>query len=79
MAAQLDFGLLWYDSGKSALTGKVERAAERYQAKFGRRPNVCYVHEGSLERETEWQGVRIVGAANVLPHHFWVGVLGTQA
>lgn len=81
MAAQMDFGLLWFDNDqKCALTGKVERAASRYQAKFGRRPNVCYVHQGSLEREMEWQGVRIVGAANVLPDHYWVGVsAGAQA
>lgn len=75
--AQLEFGLLWYDNDrKCALAGKVERAAQRYQAKFGRRPNLCYVHQQSLEQETEWQGVRIVGAPNVLPDHFWVGVAG---
>lgn len=73
--AQLEFGLLWYDGDrKSALTGKVERAARRYQAKFGRWPNLCYVQQESLPQEMEWQGVRIVGAANVLPDHFWVGV-----
>jgi len=73
--AQLDFGLLWYDDDrKCALTGKVERAAQRYQAKFGRWPNLCYVPQESLGQEMEWQGVRIVGALNVLPNHFWVGV-----
>ncbi len=74
MAAQIDFGLLWYDNDRTCdLNSKVERAALRYQAKFGHRPNVCYVHGASLERESEWQGVRIVGAPNILPNHFWIG------
>ncbi|HOG45781.1 MAG TPA: hypothetical protein PLJ35_13975 [Anaerolineae bacterium] len=80
MAAQMDFGLLWYDNDRTRdLTGKVARAAARYEAKFGRRPNVCYVHSASLERETEWQGVRIVGAPNVLPNHFWIGCASRSA
>jgi hypothetical protein len=79
MATQLSFGLLWYDGDrKRTLSGKIERAVQRYQAKFGQRPNICYVHQGSLEQETEWQGVRIVGVANVLPDHFWVGVSSPQ-
>ena len=78
---QLDFGLLWYDNDrKCPLTCKVERAARRYQAKFGRWPNLCYVQQESLGQEMEWQGVRIVGAPNMLPNHLWVGVAkGTQA
>jgi len=73
--ALLDFGLLWYDNDRNCpLTGKVERAARRYQAKFGRWPNLCYVAQDCVGEETEWQGVRIVGALNVLPNHFWVGV-----
>lgn len=75
MAGKLDFGLLWYDGDtKSSLTSKIERAASRYQAKFGRRPNACYVHPALLEREMEWQGIRIKGLANVLPNHYWLGV-----
>ncbi len=75
MANCLEFGLLWYDGDpKSALTSKIERAVARYEAKFGRRPNTCYVHQASLEQEMHWQGVRVLGAAFVLPNHFWVGV-----
>lgn len=75
MAASLDFGLLWYDGdAKSTLTQKVERAVSRYEEKFGRRPNACYVHHALIDREIEWRGIRVVGAANILPNHFWVGV-----
>ncbi len=75
MAERLSFGLLWYDGDpKKALTSKVEQAAARYQGKFGRRPNACYVPHASLERELDWQGIRVMAAPNVLPGHLWIGV-----
>jgi hypothetical protein len=75
MAQRLEIGLLWYDGdAKRELTSKVEEAVACYKRKFGQQPNTCYVHQGSLEREIDWRGVRIVGAPNVLPNHFWVGV-----
>ena len=68
-------GLLWYDGdAKTPLASKIERAVARYQARFGQRPNACYVNPASLERETECHGVRVVGAPNILPGHFWVGI-----
>ncbi len=80
MAPHIDFGLLWFDNDRKCDLGdKVERAALRYQAKFGRRPNICYVHQASIEREVECRGVRIVGAANILPDHYWVGVAAQAA
>ncbi len=68
-------GLLWFDADpKRDLTEKVARAADRYQVKFGRRPNLCYVHTSALELSSvELGGVRVVGAENVLRHHFWIG------
>jgi hypothetical protein len=78
MAGRLQIGLLWYDGDpKRPLTDKVEQAATRYQQRFGQPPNACYVHQECLEQEIEWQGVRIVGAPNVLPNHFWVGITVT--
>lgn len=69
-------GLLWFDADpKRDLTDKVARAAERYRFKFGRRPNLCYVHPSVLERgSVELNGVRLVPAHNVLKHHFWIGI-----
>jgi len=75
MAERLKVGLLWYDGDpKRGLTSKVEQAVARYRRKFGRPPNICFVNQGSLEREVDWQGIRIKGAPNVLPNHFWVGI-----
>lgn len=73
---RMEFGLLWYDGDpKRALTAKVDDAAARYQARFGQRPNACFVHCHHLESELHWQGIRIVGSHNILPNHFWVGIL----
>jgi len=75
MAGGLTSGLLWYDSDpKTGLTAKLERAAARYRQKFGQYPNTCFVHPAALEREIEWQGIRVAAAPNVPPHHLWLGV-----
>ncbi len=43
-------GLLWFDDDPHrGLKEKVERAAKRYAEKFGRYPNVCYVHPSMLD------------------------------
>jgi hypothetical protein len=69
-------GLLWFDAdSKRDLAEKVARAADRYRFKFGRRPNLCYVHASMLDQgSVELDGVRLAPAANVLKHHFWIGV-----
>ena len=80
MAERLEFGLLWYDGDrKRPLTSKVEEAAACYERKFGRRPNTCYVHQASLEKEMEWRGVQIMRAPNVLPNHLWIGAMARRA
>jgi len=74
-------GLLWFDNDPSrALEEKVRRAASRYQQKFGRRPNVCYVHpsllDGNPHQTCPTSGVetmRVTPLPSVLRHHFWVG------
>ena len=55
-------GLLWFDANpKRDIADKVARAADRYRVKFGRRPNLCYVHESVLDSGTvEFNGVRLV-------------------
>ena len=69
-------GLLWFDANpKRDLADKVSLAADRYRVKFGRRPNLCYVHSSMLDSgAVEFDGVRLVPANNVLKHHFWIGI-----
>ena len=68
-------GLLWLDADpKRDIADKVARAAARYRQKFGVRPNLCYIHDSQMNGIDEVGGVRLVGAHNVLLHHFWIGV-----
>jgi len=68
-------GLLWFDDDpKRDLAQKVGRAVRRYRQKFGRPPNVCYVHPSLLNgRARHISGVRVLPLPSVLRHHFWVG------
>jgi len=68
-------GLLWYDDSDLEFSAKVLEAAERYEEKFGVRPDRCYVHPGSLaKQELPSNGIKVLTSPGVLPHHFWVGV-----
>ena len=41
----MDVGMLWFDNDKQAdLRAKIERAATYYRDKYGRMPNLCFVH-----------------------------------
>lgn len=68
-------GLMWFDDDAGCdLSRKVGRAARHYQRKFGRKPNVCYVHPSLLEGGAPRVGsVRVASLASMLRHHFWVG------
>ncbi len=69
-------GLLWFDDNPMRkVEEKVQRAAARYQQKFGSRPNVCYVHPSLLDgnRRTLRVGeVEVRPSRTVLPYHFLV-------
>jgi hypothetical protein len=71
----VDTGLLWYDDSKADFATKVLEAKERYEEKFGRKPNCCYVHPECLpEKGLPANGIKVVASPAVLPNHFWVGV-----
>jgi hypothetical protein len=75
-AVLMTTGLLWFDdNAKVPLATKIENAARRYRERFGRSPNVCYVHPNTLAGEPLVEGaVKVVELASVQPNHFWIGV-----
>jgi len=79
----MEIGLLWFDDSKDkSLATKVYEATAAYCAKprfAGKTPNVCYVHPSALPEvpETRLNGMRIVAAPTVAPHHLFVGVEDT--
>ena len=75
-------GLLWRDADpKRALNEKVAQAADRYRAKYGRKPNLCYVNPMQLagSEPAEYGGVRLVPSRHVTKHYFWIGVEDERA
>lgn len=76
MAQKMCVGWLWFDNDPNrTLEEKIQRAAKQYREKFGRTPNTCYVHpEAIANKEQQCDGVQVIAARHVLPHHFWLGV-----
>jgi hypothetical protein len=74
-------GLLWYDNDpKRGTNEKIERAAQRYREKFGRTPDTCYVNPAMLAQMQSSVGqLQVLGKANILPHHFLIGVAEQSA
>ena len=69
-------GLLWFDDNpKVSLTDKIEKAAGRYREKFGRAPNVCFVHPQTLEGAEQLPAqVKVIERVSIQPNNFWIGV-----
>ena len=86
----MDIGMLWFDNDKkSSVPSKVERAARYYQKKYGKNPDICYIHpkmvkgvngEKKNSKKTAGQKplkigkILILKNKKVLPDHFWIGV-----
>lgn len=79
----MQIGLLWFDNDpKRGVEAKALDAARRYREKFGIMPDTCYVNNVMLGgREmivplpsSDKAMLRLRPAANIRPHHFWVGV-----
>lgn len=70
----LRVGMLWFDdSADRPLEAKIERAAKRYREKYGRAPNVCYVHVSVLQGEASTDGIKVIGRTDILPYHLLIG------
>ena len=86
----MDIGMLWFDNdNKSSIPNKVEKAARYYQKKYGKVPDVCYVHPKMVKGVNGKKNGRKKSPANhplkigkilvlkddkVLPDHFWIGI-----
>lgn len=71
----MNVGMLWLDDDKKrSLTEKVERAADYYQEKYGRFPELCYVNTQMLAVERQIGKIKVQPARTVLRDHFWLGM-----
>ena len=74
---KMQTGLLWFDNdAKRCLADKLTLAAEYYERKLGERPNTCFVNDSMVkDGETACSGIVVVKTHDVLPNHFWLGVV----
>ncbi|MFU8770924.1 MAG: hypothetical protein ACNA8H_00745 [Anaerolineales bacterium] len=85
----MKIGMLWFDNDtKCELSGKIERAAVYYQKKYGRRPDLCFVHPSMVNKNGLSEGkngekakplllagnVEVRTTRSVLPNHLWIGI-----
>jgi hypothetical protein len=80
--AEMNTGMLWFDADKSSeIKAKIQRAAAYYQAKYGRRPNVCFTHPGTLGESGVERvgGLEVVPSVSVLQDHYWLGIRENEA
>lgn len=80
----MEIGMLWFDNDKQVdLLTKVKRAAKYYEEKYGRTPNICFVHptmvlnDGQDATQTSTNSTKIIELRTsklVLPNHFWIGI-----
>jgi hypothetical protein len=67
-------GMLWFDNDKKrTLAEKIKRAADYFNKKYGRVPNVCFVNKGVIEA-VEMPGIKVRPSGIILPNHFLVGM-----
>ena len=74
----MNIGMLWFDNDPTTdLGSKVKQAAAYYNQKYGKSPNLCFVHPCMLsEEETRSGDIAIKTNGSVLPNHFWIGING---
>jgi hypothetical protein len=72
----MKIGMLWFDNDpKTALDDKVNRAAEYYQRKYGRKPQVCLVHPSMVTGPApRVSGIEIRSSVQVQRNHLWIGL-----
>jgi len=78
----MNIGMLWFDNDpKTDFSLKIERAASYYREKYGKKPNVCFVHPSMLQASSTDKKTRddieVRTTKSVLPNHFWIGINGT--
>jgi hypothetical protein len=81
----MNIGMLWFDNDpKSEVVSKIERAATYYRTKYGRKPNLCFVHPSMLPAPPPTNGkpalkngdIEVRTSPSVRPNHFWIGIDG---
>jgi hypothetical protein len=70
--------MLWFDNSQRSLLEKIQRAADYYQKKYGRAPDLCMVNPQALSSGVGSPGTEskltVRPSRIVLPGHLWLGI-----
>ena len=71
----MDTGMLWFDNDpKTDLNSKLLRACSYYQNKYGKTPNLCFIHPSLFSQlSSKPTGLEVRQNTVIRPHHFWLG------
>jgi hypothetical protein len=72
-------GMLWQDKDiKEDVDNSISRAADYYNKKFGRKPNLCYVHpsnlRGQMNSYEEKDEIALKPNSKLSPKYLWLGI-----
>lgn len=80
----MKIGMLWFDNDQQVdLMTRITRAVQYYIQKYGKTPNICYIHPTMLPEDPENKittsvklpaNIEIKTSNLVLPNHFWIGI-----
>lgn len=72
----MNVGMLWFDNDpKADLSVKIERAADYYRKKYGKTPDICFVHPSMVSEPAPRTGkIEVRTNRSILPHHLWIGI-----
>ncbi|MDJ0753154.1 MAG: hypothetical protein QNJ45_06530 [Ardenticatenaceae bacterium] len=71
----MNIGMMWLDDDQNrSLEEKVQRAADYYRQKYGKKPNVCFVNDGAIAEKLKVDKVDVLPAGHVRPQHLWIGI-----
>jgi hypothetical protein len=77
--AAMNIGMLWFDNDpRASLDIKIQSAAEYYRNKYGRVPDICFVHPSMLPHATDQRiiiegGMEVKTSKQLLINHLWIG------
>ncbi|MCS6995036.1 MAG: hypothetical protein N2117_03805 [Anaerolineales bacterium] len=74
----MELGMLWLDAEKTLdVPAMIANAAAYYRKKYGRMPNLCFLHPSLLEKAALCEGTAPIAVKpdkTILPGLLWIGV-----
>lgn len=78
----MDIGMLWFDNDpKTDIVDKIMRAAAYYRRKYGKTPDLCFIHptmmpdtnSASRLPHEKLPNVEVRASKSIRPNYFWIG------